>query len=191
LKIVVIILSGGKGTRAGGKDKGWCEYQGKPFIKTVLSQLQQQVKQLCDSHPNYQIEFTISANRNLADYRQLGVEVITDQRTGFCGPLAGIESVINKYRNGQIDRWVVYPVDSVEVPTDYLLKMLQLDKSQTGYLVQKQQAHYAHLSISKNNQSTLSNYLDTGGRSIKGWLKESRALPVNFMDGEVLKNINS
>lgn len=190
MKIVVIILSGGKGTRVGGKDKGWCEYQGKPFIKTVLAQLQKQAKLLCDNNLNYQIEFIISANRNLADYRQLGVEVITDQRANFCGPLSGIESVINKYQNGQIERWIVYPVDSVEVPTDYLLKMSQLIKNQTGYLVQKQQAHYAHLSISKNNQSTLSSYLDAGGRSIKGWLKESCALPVEFIDGDILKNIN-
>ncbi len=187
LNIGIIILSGGKGTRVNGQDKGWCLYQGEPYIKKVLKQLQTQEQALAD---NFTI--TISANRNLSAYRQQGVEVVADLRKDYCGPLSGIESVIKKNKNSHIDRWIIYPVDSVHVPNNYLSLMSKLSKNQTSYIVQDEQAHFAHLSISNLHQSSLSDYLNTEQRSIKGWLKQVNATPLTLcLEGETISNFNS
>ena len=166
-----------------GQDKGWCLHQGEPFIKLVLKQLQQQC--LGDK-----TTIIISANRNLSAYQQLGVEVVSDQRENYCGPLSGIESVMEKFQNHKVDRWIVYPVDSINVPINYLKQMLELNENQTGYILQDQQPHFAHLSIASIHQASLSDYLNSEQRSIKGWLRQINAIPIMNLGDETIANIN-
>ncbi len=186
MKVGIIILSGGKGRRVGGKDKGWCLYQNKPFIEIVLRKLQQQSVQISQ----HEFHFFISANRNLTAYQQLSVEVIPDQRENYCGPLSGIESVIKNNNESQIERWLSYPVDSIDVPNNYLAKILLLSEMKAGYAAQVQQSHYAHLSILESQAGSLFNYLNSGQRSIKGWLKEIDADPIYFDESVSFKNLN-
>ncbi len=176
----------------GGQDKGWCLYNGKPFIKIVLDKLQHQAQQFLEENIENTVRFVISANRNLSDYRELGVAVVEDERKNFCGPLSGIESVVHHDKARQVDRWLVYPVDSINVPSYYLQMMLQLSPEKTAYLVQGQQAHFVHLSISKIVQETLSMYLDKGNRSIQGWLQSIDASVITDVESnKSILNINT
>ena len=171
--IGIIILSGGQGRRMGGQDKGWCCYRETTYIEAVLNQLQSQIA--CE--PALAFKLFISANRNITDYKELGYEVICDERADFCGPLSGIESVIRFHQetdsNQEINRWLTYPVDSPEVPDRYIALMLNLEPSQIGYLEQDGRKHFAHLSIPSSQQSLISEQLDCGQRAIKGWLAKS------------------
>ena len=78
----VIILTGGKGTRMNGKDKGLVEFKGKPLIEHVIEKLKPQVESI-----------SISANRNLKTYAQYGYPVLEDSGLGK-GPLAGLHTFI-------------------------------------------------------------------------------------------------
>jgi len=81
--ITGVILAGGQGQRMGGQDKGLITYQQQPLIEHALKALKPQVDGIM-----------INANRNIEQYRRYGYPVIEDELTGFCGPLAGMLSVM-------------------------------------------------------------------------------------------------
>lgn len=78
-----IILAGGQGSRMGGVDKGWVEWQGLPLIQHVIRRLAPQVDDL-----------VISANRSLEQYQALEHPVVADHLPDFSGPLAGIAAAL-------------------------------------------------------------------------------------------------
>ena len=185
--IGIIVLAGGQGRRMGGQDKGWCLYGNHSCIELVLSQLAVQIDEIkALSCADCQTDFKvfISANRHLNQYHTLGLDVITDERKGFCGPLAGVESVIHYQqeqekavgvlKNNRVQRWIICPVDSPTLPANYLKKMLNVNTAQIAYAEQGSRKHFAHLSIPATQSASLSAYLDSGQRSIKHWLFQAR-----------------
>ena len=76
-----IILAGGAASRLGGVNKALKHYRGKPLITYPLSVL----AQTCS-------EIVISANRDLEKLSAFGCPIVTDQTTGFQGPLEGIKA---------------------------------------------------------------------------------------------------
>lgn len=186
----VLILAGGEGRRVGGQDKGWCLYQGKPYVEHVIEQIQNQTVAL-----ENEVKIVISANRNLQRYRELGFPVLTDKRGGqgdFQGPLAAIETAMNYGAINGIEHWISWPVDSIGALPNYLHHAAQnfvkpcqqsagLEHGASSGVVEKIQSrlhvlqienktHFAHLSFSSAHVSSLNNYLSAGDRSIKGWL---------------------
>ncbi len=184
----VLILAGGQGRRMGGQDKGWVTYQERPMIEQLLSRVQQQLE-LFDSQ-DYRI--VISANRNLARYQALGFPVVADIRQGYCGPLSGIESILSYDDFEAVSRWIVCPVDSPELSHDYVHSMLQLETETIGYLVHDGRAHYAHLSLPSSVKTGIVDYLEQGGRSIKGWLSQQAVTQSITLKGtqQPILNIN-
>ncbi len=191
-RVGLVILAGGQGRRIGGGDKGWVLYNGVPMVKQLLETLQRQLRSL-----SQEIQIVISANRNIQAYQSLGVPVVVDKRSGYQGPLAGIEAVLSTSEFSDIDRWVVCPVDSPNLPERFIERMLQVEADETVYLNHLNRDHYAHLSISNQHKDLLSQNLDRGNRSIKGWLKSVslsgvgtvNPLKLDTIDG-VFKNIN-
>lgn len=86
--ISAIILAGGEGRRAGGRDKGLIEYRGRPLIEHVLARIRPQVN-----------EIIISANRNIDRYRQYSDQVVSDESNSYRGPLAGIDACLPHCQN--------------------------------------------------------------------------------------------
>lgn len=175
----------------GGQDKGWCLYHEQPFIQIVLQQLQQQIEQ----NDSKKFNVVISANRNFQDYQTLdqNIDVVTDEREGFCGPLAGIEAAMKSPLNSDVSRWITYPVDSLEVPEGYIKSMSEVDSEQIGFLIHNGKKHFAHLSIPASQKTDISTYLDRGERSIKGWLLGSGCdQEIEFLDHQAtIMNINT
>ncbi|WP_460137136.1 molybdenum cofactor guanylyltransferase MobA [Pseudomonas sp. S1_E04] len=77
----ILLLSGGRGQRMGGQDKGLLEWNGQPLI----AHLQSLVRPLTD-------ELIISCNRNQARYAPYADHLISDDSPDFPGPLAGIRA---------------------------------------------------------------------------------------------------
>jgi len=100
-----LVLSGGRGSRHGGADKGWLEYQQRPLIETALQHLQG-----CG-------QVIISANRNQERYAEYPARVISDRRADYQGPLSGIESA---FLATDVDWLYVMPVDVTGMPADWL-----------------------------------------------------------------------
>lgn len=186
--IGILILAGGQGSRMGGRDKGWVKIGDQAFVEQLLSGLKAQISTL-DIDPY----IVISANRNLQRYKALADWVISDQRSGYQGPLAGIESALATEPLQHVQRWIVCPVDTPILPEDYLASMLSLEADELGYLVHNQRHHYTHLSLPSSFKAELVEYLDAGRRSMKGLLFDrEKVKPVLTQNqGFVLENINS
>ena len=76
--ITAIILSGGRGSRMGGTDKGLQNFNGIPMALHALMRVGGQV--------GYSM---INANRNLSAYEAFGADVWPDGNDDFAGPLSG------------------------------------------------------------------------------------------------------
>ncbi|XZG70873.1 molybdenum cofactor guanylyltransferase [Chitinibacteraceae bacterium HSL-7] len=107
-----VILSGGRGLRMGGLDKGLVDLGGMPLVAWSIAQLRAQQHQ-----PTH---ILISANRNLADYGQFGLPVLRDIHDGFLGPLAGIHAAMLA---SPAEFLLVVPVDAPFLPPDLLTRL--------------------------------------------------------------------
>ena len=179
-----LILAGGKGSRMAGRDKGWVMWEGLPLVEHVLDRLARQ------QDPPQRV--IISANRNLDAYRQTGHPVVTDERAGFPGPLAGVEAGLMRCKRN----WVlVVPCDTPLLPENLLAGLFAAATEQPGRL-----AAYAttadgpqplccllHPSVS----GSLSKLLDSGHGSVQSWLDQLGAIAVPFGDATAFRNFNS
>ncbi|PLA74970.1 hypothetical protein CYQ88_03460 [Hydrogenovibrio sp. SC-1] len=190
----VAILAGGAGKRMGGLDKGLCLYQGVSFIDHVIAEIEFQARFLDEP-----VQIVISANRNIDVYKKNGVPVVTDLRGGcsdFQGPLAGIEAVLSYGVTHQVSHWIVVPVDSIRLPSNYLQGLIatQLQGSQKQVVVMSVLGirHYSHLYLQGSKLASIKHYLDRGGRSIKGWVAGCghTFVGMNLKDSNLL-NVNS
>lgn len=100
------ILAGGRGSRAGGIDKGLLEIDGEPAVVRVARSLQPQVARV-----------VVSANRNHAAYEALGFASVPDAEPGFHGPLSGIAAVAARVETPWL---LTVPVDCDCVPSNLL-----------------------------------------------------------------------
>ncbi|BBP46189.1 molybdenum cofactor guanylyltransferase [Thiosulfatimonas sediminis] len=191
----IIVLSGGEGRRMGGQDKGWCCHQQQPFVALVVAQIEQQLKAL-----GLQAHIVISANRNLSRYQALGYPVICDRRGGqgdYQGPLAGIESALEYGLTNKVDYWVTWPVDSIGAVPQYLQialgdwrHSLSNNPSTIRVLQTLDKLHFAHLGLATMQISSLKSYLDSGQRSIKGWLQTRECVTFTLTCDAQLLNCN-
>ena len=171
MKSSAIILSGGRGRRAGGADKGLLPWREHTRIEAVIATIVPQVD-----------EILISANRNLEHYRQFGFAVISDELEGFQGPLAGLSSVLPRCLGETV---FVVPCDTPMLPADLCSRLsaplhkaaLDLCLVNDGDYLQ-----YLLLALKPRCLQTLRDYLDEGGRSVRGWLPRLRYESVYFSD---------
>lgn len=93
----VLLLSGGRGQRMGGQDKGLLEWRGHPLI----AHLQRLVRPLTD-------DLIISCNRNLPRYAAYADHLVSDDSPDFPGPLAGIRAGLAVARHAHL---LILPCD--------------------------------------------------------------------------------
>lgn len=94
----VLLLSGGRGLRMGGRDKGLLEWRGRPLI----AWLHDLTRPLSD-------DLIISCNRNTERYAPYADQLVADQDQDFQGPLAGIRAGMAAARHEQM---LVLPCDA-------------------------------------------------------------------------------
>ena len=178
-----LVLAGGRGSRMEGRDKGWIMWQGHPLIEHVLDRLKNQTV------PPHRI--TISANRNLDAYQQTGHVVLSDDRAGYLGPLAGIESALVRCRQPLL---LVLPCDTPAIPFDLaeLLHsaMAAQPSAQGAYATTADGPHTLCCLLKPSVGPLLSKFLDAEQGRIVDWLNTAGAIPVSFNDAEAFANFN-
>ncbi len=173
------ILAGGRGERVGGADKGWLSWQGHPLIRHQLKRFGADADQIL-----------ISANRELHRYQQLPAIIVSDLRTEFPGPLAGIEALIDA-----CEQWplVIIPCDMPLMPPDLpcaLVDALAAQSIAVAFDGERQQHLCLALADAAAGES-LRTYLDQGKRSVHGWLATQSVNQVAFADAPgAFRNIN-
>lgn len=110
IPIAAVILAGGRGRRLGGVDKAWLRWHGSTLIETLVATLGPQVD-----------EVVVIANQQPERYAALGLRCVADRRTGYLGPMAGLEAGLCASRAP----WVLsVPVDVPHLPADLLPRLL-------------------------------------------------------------------
>lgn len=171
LQIDAVILAGGMARRMGGNDKGLVELNGQPMIQHTIDRIQPQVK-----------EILINANRNQNRYAEFGFKVLTDEDSGYLGPLAGMITALG---HTHADYLLVVPCDCPLLPTDLVSRMLEQ--------IQQQNADMAVASDGEREQpvvllmkpvlrSSMKAFLDGGERKIDFWYAKHHCVVVSFAD---------
>jgi molybdopterin-guanine dinucleotide biosynthesis protein A len=102
--ITLGILAGGRGQRLGGLDKAWVTHHGKPLLQYALS-----------AFPGGYVERLVSAREPDPRFEKLALRPVFDQRPGFLGPLAALESLSLACTTP----WLLsVPVDVQRIPDD-------------------------------------------------------------------------
>ena len=106
-KLISVILTGGKSSRMGYENKSFLKIKDKSFIEILTESLKYK------SH-----EIIINANRDINKYKVFGYKVVSDKIDGYKGPLAGLHSAIDLYKNSKEDLWfALFPTDAPIINT--------------------------------------------------------------------------
>ena len=107
--ITVVILAGGRGRRMDAQDKGLVKLKNQPLIEYVIRAIRPQ-----------NANILINANQNIEQYQQYGYPVVSDEFTGFQGPLAGVAAAMGQVETPYI---LTLPCDAPFVEPTYQAAM--------------------------------------------------------------------
>jgi molybdopterin-guanine dinucleotide biosynthesis protein A len=156
------------------------EFQGEPLAASVLRRLQPQVGPVL-----------INANRNLEAWAKFRLPVLPDQRQGFAGPLAGLETALQS----AVTPWVLtVPCDGPCLPED-LVEQLAAAALRAQALVASArtvtQAHPVYMLVRRDALGSLTSFLDAGRRRIDAWTATLPHIEVVFPDEAAFANLNT
>ncbi|UXY15859.1 molybdenum cofactor guanylyltransferase [Chitiniphilus purpureus] len=164
-----LILCGGQGRRFGGQDKGLVPLAGRPLVQWVLAALA--------GWPVGQV--LLSANRNAVRYRAFGHPVLPDLRSGFSGPLAGLEAGLAASAAPYL---LVLPCDVPMLPADLLPRLLAAlqDGAPVAYATDAQRVHPALCLVRRTERARIAARLDRGERGLARWQAAAGGCAVPF-----------
>jgi molybdopterin-guanine dinucleotide biosynthesis protein A len=181
VEITGIVLAGGRGSRMGGVDKGLVPLRGEPMIAHVVARLKPQVGALL-----------INANRNLDAYARLGFPVVSDQFSGFLGPLAGIASGL---LTATTPYMVTVPCDSPLLPLDLVARLARAladEQAEIAVAHDGERAHPVFLLLRRELDADLLDFIGSGGRKIDQWFTRHRLAVADFRDSaQAFINVNN
>ncbi len=176
-----VILSGGQARRMGGQDKGLVMLDGKPMIEIIIDVLKPQTAKLL-----------INANRNHDRYSQYGLELVPDELSGYCGPLAGMASALKTINT---DYMVTAPCDSPFIPLDLVQRLadaLENKSTEISVAHDGERIQPVFCMLKKTLLQSLTDYLTAGERKIDRWFKQHDFAVADFSDKpETFDNINT
>ena len=178
--ITGLVLAGGMGRRMDSRDKGLVEFRGEPMVAHVIKRLAPQVDAII-----------INANRSLPEYSAWGLPVISDEVSGFAGPLAGLHAGLKACATPFI---VTVPCDSPFLPVDLVARLyeaLQENIAELAVAKTGDQAQPVFALYSATLLPSLTQFLESGGRKIDAWYSTHHVFEVPFADESAFANINT
>ncbi len=177
-----VILAGGRATRMGGQDKGLVQIKDKYLIEYVLDSLRPQVSQLL-----------ISANRNLSQYAKLSAcPIIADNFDNYQGPLAGMASTLAA---AQTDYVLFVPCDAPLLSSLLVARLyshLMQTQADVSVAYDGKRLQPTFCLLKRHLLDNLLVFLETGKRSIHGFLRQQALVSVDCADiAETFLNINT
>ncbi len=126
-KLISVILTGGKSSRMGYENKSFLKFNNKYFIEILTNSLKDK-----------SYEVIINANRDIQKYEELGYRVVKDKIEGYKGPLAGLHSVLDLYKNTDEDLWfALFPTDAPIINTKIIDIFLSISKKNNNAYISK------------------------------------------------------
>lgn len=174
----VLLLSGGRGQRMGGHDKGLLEWQGRPLI----AWLHDLTRPLSD-------DLIISCNRNNERYAPYADQLVTDEDEDFQGPLAGIRAGMAAARHEQM---LVLPCDAPQVDRALLESLLAQSGSQPVVIRQGNYWQPLFCLLPTRLKDDLEQAWQSGERSPQRWFGKLSPIAVECpVDDARLANFNT
>jgi molybdopterin-guanine dinucleotide biosynthesis protein A len=175
------ILAGGRGRRMGGRDKGLVDLGGRPMIAHVIERIRPQVDTLI-----------INANRHVERYGEYGYPVVADVIDDYCGPLAGMASVLRNAAPGLV---VTVPCDTPFLPLDLVQRLhgaLRTTASELAVVDSGERLQPVFALLHTDLLDSLMEFLTAGGRKIDAWYESHVMTRVDFSSAaEAFANINT
>ena len=126
-KLISVILTGGKSSRMGYENKSFLKIKDKSFIEILIESL----KEKSD-------EIIINANRDISNYEDFGYKVVSDKFDGYKGPLAGLHSAIDLYKNSKEDLWfALFPTDAPIINTGIIDNFISITEKKNKIYICK------------------------------------------------------
>ena len=179
-EVTGVILAGGQARRMGGQDKGLVMLDGKPMVEIIIDVFKPQTAKLL-----------INANRNHDRYSQYGFELVADELSGYCGPLAGMASALKSINT---DYMVTAPCDSPFIPLDLVQRLadaLENKSTEISVAHDGERIQPVFCMLKKTLLQSLTDYLAAGERKIDRWFKQHDFAIADFSDKpETFANIN-
>lgn len=174
----VLLLSGGRGQRMGGRDKGLVQWRGRPLI----AWLHDLVRPLSD-------DLIISCNRNSESYAPYADQLVADPDHDFQGPLAGIRAGMAAARHEQM---LVLPCDAPLVDRALIESLLAHAGSQPVVIRQGNYWQPLFCLLPTRLKEDLEHAWQSGERSPQRWFgKLSPIAVVCPPDDARLANLNT
>ena len=179
-----VILAGGRAKRMGFTDKGLLPFRGLAMIEHVIHRLKPQVGSMM-----------INANQNQKHYAQWRMPVYPDERAGYAGPLAGIETGL---RHCQTPYMVAVPCDTPFLPGNLVLRLHETMHTKNADITvaatgvndrYKPQPVFCLMKAALLPGLEL--FLDSGQRKIDAWYKTLQFAYTFFPDENAFRNINT
>jgi molybdopterin-guanine dinucleotide biosynthesis protein A len=160
-------------------DKGLQPLRGRPMVAWVLSRLDPQVDGI-----------VINANQNVQTYRAFGYPVVSDEISGFAGPLAGLHAGLNAAAHPLV---ATCPCDSPFLPMDLVSRLHEaLGTNDLAVARTGDQPHPVFALVRKSLMKNLEEFLAGGGRKIDAWYAPLKVVEVQFDDeADAFRNINT
>jgi molybdopterin-guanine dinucleotide biosynthesis protein A len=176
-----LVLSGGRGSRMGGIDKGLQPFRGRPLVEWVIERIEPQVA-----------EVLVNANRNLDRYLAFGHPVLTDRIGDFAGPLAGLHAALSQARSGLV---VTVPCDCPFLPAELVHRLsiaLASEDAEVAVARTAQRAHPVFCLCRVSLLDHIAEFLAGGGRKVDSWYASLHVVEVSFDDQpEAFRNFNT
>jgi molybdenum cofactor guanylyltransferase len=180
-KVTGVILAGGLARRMNNQDKGLIPFKGRAMVSYALAEMGKVAGQT-----------VINANRNLQEYQQFGLPIVSDQTDHFDGPLAGILAAM---MFAKTDILLVMPCDSPLFKASHLQKLLSIltqKNAEVAVAFDGKRLHPVFLAIKTSLKPSLQDYLQSGGRRMDNWLERQNIVKVDFCtEPEIFTNINT
>ena len=176
-----VILAGGQARRMQGQDKGLALLNNKPMIEYVIESLKPQVGALL-----------INANRNLGKYATYGFDIVSDELSGYHGPLAGMASALNKVTTPYM---LTTPCDSpfmVDDLAERLINALETNDADISVAHNGERMQPVFCLIKKELLPSINDFLNEGERKIDKWFNQHKLAIADFSDKpKTFDNLNT
>jgi len=185
-----IVLAGGKGSRMNYAEKAWMLHNGKPLLSHVIASVSSQVDTILISRnntndPRYDelpypciadIQFAANDNDRKAAEQQ--------------GPLFGISACA---RHVKTSLTLVVPCDTPHLPNNLMQKLLDGLGDAFVAVVNDGNTDQPLVFLARTIAlAEIDTYLETGRRSVKGWLNRMNPNRIYFEPGSgEFENINT
>jgi molybdenum cofactor guanylyltransferase len=179
--VTAVILTGGRGRRMGGQDKGLLLFNGRPLIEQILTAIEPQTSGII-----------INANRNQETYANYGHPVVSDELEDYQGPLAGFSAALKAVSTPLI---AVLPCDGPHIPDNLVRRLIEAMNNEHADIAvahdgERMQPVYAL--IQQALLPDLLDFLNCGERKVYRWYAQHKTALADFSDmPSVFHNINT